>query len=100
MTLVSVIRSVLITTVIGFIMSHTGPGASGLTIAVAAPLLIAPVMSLQMLALLHRLDQTEERLRALSITDDRYKPLHEGVPGRSVERNRDIVDQVVVVNSD
>jgi Diguanylate cyclase, GGDEF domain len=70
LTLVSVILSVLITTVIGFIMSHTGPGASGLTIAVAAPLLIAPVMSLQMLALLHRLDQTEERLRALSITDD------------------------------
>jgi len=70
LTLVSICLSVLITTLVGFMIGGGGPGVVGLTIAIVVPLVIAPVMSLQMLALLHRLDQAEERLQALSITDD------------------------------
>src|SRR5260221_8976655 len=70
MTLVSIVLSILLTSLVNFILSGGGLGLSGLTLAIVVPLVIAPVMSLQMLALLHRLDQAEERLRALSITDD------------------------------
>ena len=70
LTLVSVLLSVLITSLVGFVLSDSGPGLVGLTIAVVVPLIIAPVMSLQMLRLLHQLDLAEVRLRTLSITDD------------------------------
>ena len=70
LTVISVILSLLITTAIGFFLGGGGPGPIGTTIAVLAPLLIAPLMSYQMLALLNRLDQAESRLQALSITDD------------------------------
>ncbi len=69
LTLISVVLSLLITTLITMAMGGT-PGPAGLTIATLVPLIVAPVMSVQMLALLNRLDQAEERLRALSITDD------------------------------
>jgi diguanylate cyclase (GGDEF)-like protein len=70
LTVVSVCLSVAITALIGFVLGGSGPGVTGLTIAIAAPLLIAPAMSLQMLVLLNRLDQAELRRGALSITDD------------------------------
>jgi diguanylate cyclase (GGDEF)-like protein len=70
LTVISVVLSVLITTLIILATGGDGPGVTGLTIAIVAPLVIAPVMSLQMLMLLNRLDQAETRLQALSITDD------------------------------
>jgi len=70
LTIISVVLSVLITTLIGLALGGSGPGVIGLTIAIVAPLVIAPIMSLQMLILLNRLDQAETRLQALSITDD------------------------------
>ena len=70
LTVISVILSVLITAAIGYLLGGGGPGPIGTTIAVLVPLLIAPPMSYQLLALLNRLDQAETRLQALSITDD------------------------------
>ena len=70
MTAASVVLSILITTAIGYLLGGGGPGAIGISIAIVVPLLIAPLMSYQMLALLNRLDQAETRLQALSITDD------------------------------
>jgi diguanylate cyclase (GGDEF)-like protein len=70
LTLISIVLSVLITTLLAFVIAGSGPGATGLAIAILAPLVIAPVMSVQMLALLDRLDHAEQRLRALAITDD------------------------------
>jgi diguanylate cyclase (GGDEF)-like protein len=46
------------------------PLREGLVIAIVAPLLIAPLMTLHMLRLLTHLDRTEQQLRVLSYTDD------------------------------
>ena len=70
LTVISVILSVVITTLATTLMGGGGPGLTGLTTAILVPLVIAPVMSYQMLALLNRLDQAETRLQALSVTDD------------------------------
>jgi diguanylate cyclase (GGDEF)-like protein len=70
MTIISVVISVLLTTLLTTLMGGGGPGRLGLFIAIVVPLVIAPIMSLRLLGLLSRLDETEGRLRALSITDE------------------------------
>ena len=70
MTVISVVISLVLTSLLTVVMGGGGPGRTGLIIAGVVPLVIAPLMSWHMLALLNRVDQAEERLRALSITDD------------------------------
>jgi diguanylate cyclase (GGDEF)-like protein len=70
LTVISIAASLLITTVITTATGGGGPGFYGLLIATVVPLIVAPIMSVQMLALLHRLDLAEARLRELAITDE------------------------------
>lgn len=56
LTLISVVLSVGITWTVNEILGG-GPLGEGLLIAVVAPLVIAPLMSVQMLTLLHKLDE-------------------------------------------
>ena len=69
LTIISIVISLLLTTLLAYLLGGS-PGPVGLLIATLVPLIIAPIMSVQMLALLQRLDRAEERLRALSITDE------------------------------
>lgn len=69
MTLISILLSVAITWGINVIV-YKGPLGEGLAISILAPLVIAPLMSVQMLGLLHKLDKTEQQLQVLSHTDD------------------------------
>ena len=69
LTLISIFLSVVITRGINFFLSGSPPG-DGLVIAILVPAIIAPVMSLQMLRLLHDLDQAAEKLKILSYTDE------------------------------
>lgn len=69
MTFISILLSVAITLGInGFV--YKAPFGEGLAISILAPLVIAPLMSVQMLRLLHKLDQTEQQLQVLSHTDE------------------------------
>jgi predicted signal transduction protein with EAL and GGDEF domain len=72
MTLISVLLSVGITWSINAIVYGVSPG-DGLVIAILAPLVIAPLMSVQMLRLLRKLDEAEEQLQVLSHTDELTK---------------------------
>jgi diguanylate cyclase (GGDEF)-like protein len=69
MTLISVLLSVVITWTVNQLMGGGSLG-EGLFIAILAPLVIAPLMSAQMLTLLHRLDAAEQQLQLLSHTDE------------------------------
>ena len=69
MTLISILLSVAITWGIN-VYVYKGPLGEGLAISILAPLVIAPLMSVQMLGLLHKLDKTEQQLQVLSHTDD------------------------------
>jgi two-component system cell cycle response regulator len=69
MTLISILLSVGITWGIN-VFVYKGPLEEGLAISILAPLVIAPLMSVQMLRLIHKLDQTEQQLQVLSHTDE------------------------------
>lgn len=70
MTLISILLSVGITFGVNFFLSGGGSLGDGLVIAVLAPAVIAPVMSIWMLRLLSELDQAEQKLQILSHTDE------------------------------
>lgn len=67
--MISILLSIGITSGIN-VFVYKNPFEEGLTIAILAPLVIAPLMSVQMLQLLHKLDQTEQQLQVLSHTDE------------------------------
>ena len=69
MTLISILLSVGITWAINAFL-HGGLPRDGLVISILVPLVVAPVMSIQMLSLLRKLDETEQQLRVLSHTDE------------------------------
>jgi diguanylate cyclase (GGDEF)-like protein len=69
MTLISILLSVGITESVNAFLKG-GPLREGLLIAILAPLVIAPLMSVQMLQLLRKLDEAERQLKALSHTDE------------------------------
>lgn len=69
MTLISILLSVGITWFINAIV-YKSPLGAGLGISILVPLVIAPLMSVQMLRLLHKLDRTEQQLQVLSHTDE------------------------------
>jgi len=69
MTFISILLSVGITSGIN-VLVYKNPVGDGLGIAVLAPLVIAPLMSVQMLGLLHKLDKAEQQLQTLSHTDE------------------------------
>jgi diguanylate cyclase (GGDEF)-like protein len=69
LTLISILLSIGITISVNFFVQG-GPLGEGLDIAILAPAIIAPAMSLQMLRLLSELDQAEEKLKILSNTDE------------------------------
>lgn len=69
MTLISILLSVGITWSVNAFLSD-GPLGGGLVIAILAPLVIAPLMSVQMLRLLSKLDEAERQLQVLSYTDE------------------------------
>lgn len=69
MTATSILLSIGITWGLNLFFGD-GPVGKGWVMAVVAPLLIAPIMSLQLLHLLSKLDRAEERLKALSYTDE------------------------------
>ena len=69
LTLISIVLSVIITLSSNFFL-HSELLGNGLVIAILTPAIVAPVMSLQMLRLLHDLDQAEEKLKILSYTDE------------------------------
>jgi diguanylate cyclase (GGDEF)-like protein len=69
MTLISILLSVGITSGIHLFV-YKSPLGGGLGIAILAPLIIAPLMSVEMLRLLHKLDKTEQLLQILSHTDE------------------------------
>ena len=69
MTLLSVLLSMGITWMVNQLMGGESLG-EGLFIAILAPLVIAPLMSVQLLRLLHRLDVAEQQLHVLSHTDE------------------------------
>ena len=68
MTLISILLSLGITWSVNALLNG-GPLGEGLAIAILAPLLIAPLMSLQILRLLSKLDEAERQLQVLSHTD-------------------------------
>jgi predicted signal transduction protein with EAL and GGDEF domain len=68
-TISSILLSLGITWSVNVLMNG-GPLRAGLAIAILAPLLITPLMTLHMLRLLTHLDRTEQQLRVLSYTDD------------------------------
>ena len=69
MTLISILLSAGITWSVNTFLGR-GPVGEGWTIAILAPLLIAPLMSVQILQLLSKLDQAEQQLQVLSHTDE------------------------------
>jgi diguanylate cyclase (GGDEF)-like protein len=69
LTLISILLSVGITFSINSLLSG-GPLGEGLAIAILAPALITPVMSIWMLRLLSELDRAEQKLKILSHTDE------------------------------
>ena len=69
MTLISILLSLGITWSVNALLNG-GPLGEGLAIAILAPLLIAPLMSLQILRLLSKLDEAERQLQVLSHTDE------------------------------
>ena len=69
MTLISILLSLGITWSVNALLNG-GPLGEGLAIAILAPLLIAPLMSLQILRLLSKLDEAERKLQVLSHTDE------------------------------
>ena len=69
MTLISILLSVGITWAINAFLHGVLPG-EGLVISILVPLVVAPVMSVQMLRLLHKLDESERQLQVLSHTDE------------------------------
>jgi diguanylate cyclase (GGDEF)-like protein len=69
MTLISILLSVGITWGVNAALGG-GPLGEGWAIAILAPLVIAPLMSIQMLQLLSKLDQAEQKLQVLSHTDE------------------------------
>jgi diguanylate cyclase (GGDEF)-like protein len=69
LTSVSILLSVGISWTINELLGGA-PFEEGLFIAIVAPSVIAPLMSIQMLSLLHKLDEAEQRLDMLSHTDE------------------------------
>ena len=69
MTLISILLSLGITWSVNALLNG-GPLGEGLAIAILAPLFIAPLMSLQILRLLSKLDEAERKLQVLSHTDE------------------------------
>jgi diguanylate cyclase (GGDEF)-like protein len=69
MTLISILLSVGITWGVNAFVQG-GPVGEGWAIAILAPLLIAPLMSVQILHLLSKLDRAEQQLQVLSHTDE------------------------------
>ncbi|HSL46108.1 MAG TPA: GGDEF domain-containing protein [Anaerolineales bacterium] len=69
LTLISIVLSLGITWGVRAVLGGI-PGREDLAIAIVAPLIIAPLMSVQMLRLLLQLDEAEQRLQILSYTDD------------------------------
>jgi diguanylate cyclase (GGDEF)-like protein len=69
LTLISILLSLGITWSVNA-FTGGGPLGEGLAIAILAPLIIAPLMSVQMLRLLDKLDQAEQQLQVLSHTDE------------------------------
>lgn len=69
LTVISIVLSLGITWIIRALLGRP-PRIEDLVIAVVAPLVIAPLMTVQILRLLLQLDETEQRLRILSYTDD------------------------------
>src|SRR5690349_6468627 len=75
MTLISILLSIGITFSINFFLGG-GPLGDGIAIAILAPAVIAPVMSIWMLRLLRELDQAEQKLQILSHTDELTQTYH------------------------
>ena len=69
MTLISILLSVSITWGVNKLFGG-GPLGEGLAIAILAPLVIAPLMSVPMLQLLSKLHKAEQQLQFLSHTDE------------------------------
>jgi len=69
LTLISVLLSLGITWGVNAFLKG-GPLGEGLAIAIIVPLLIAPIMNVQILRLLLQTDEAEQRLQVLSHTDD------------------------------
>ncbi len=69
LTCVSILLSVGISWTVNELLGGE-PFQEGLFIAIVAPLVIAPLMSIQILSLLHKLDEAEQRLHMLSHTDE------------------------------
>ncbi len=69
LTLISILLSLGITWGVNALLKG-GPLGEGLAIAIIVPLLIAPIMNVQILRLLLQLDEAEQRLQVLSHTDD------------------------------
>jgi diguanylate cyclase (GGDEF)-like protein len=67
-TLIAIVLSVGITWVVNALLQR-GPLGEGLVIAIVVPMLVAPIMKIQILRLL-QLDEAEQRLQVLSYTDD------------------------------
>ena len=70
MTLISILLSVGITWGVNAFLGHGPVDGEGWAIAILAPLLIAPLMSIQVLQLLSKLDRAEQQLQILSHTDE------------------------------
>jgi len=68
-TVISILLSLGITWSVSVLM-NTRPLREDLVIAILVPLLIVPLMTLQLLRLLSHLDTTEQQLRVLSYTDE------------------------------
>jgi diguanylate cyclase (GGDEF)-like protein len=69
LTLASILLSIGITWSINALM-YGGSLGDGLVVAILAPTIIAPLMSIQMLRLLEQLDRAEQQLQILSNTDE------------------------------
>ena len=69
LTVISIFLSLGITWVINSFLDG-GPLREGWVIAIIAPFVIAPMMSVQLLQLLSKLDQAEQQLQVLSHTDE------------------------------
>jgi diguanylate cyclase (GGDEF)-like protein len=69
LTLISILLSLGITWGVNALLQG-GPLGEGLAIAIVVPMLVAPIMNIQILRLLLQLDEAEQRLQVLSHTDD------------------------------
>jgi diguanylate cyclase (GGDEF)-like protein len=69
LTLISILLSLGISWGINAFLKG-GPLGEGVVIAIIAPLLIAPIMNVQILRLILQLDEAEQRLQVLSHTDE------------------------------